>query len=109
MNGGIRDRRQIAQAIEGGHQTVLLVKIMGIAYQLQSIGLPMFLDVLGNVTVPQPRADYREREQNLRNAEEREHVRMRNVLPLNDLAVEPLIGIGLSSSVHRNMDCHTPV
>jgi len=69
----------------------------------------MFLNVLGDVPVGQPRADDGKREQRLRNPEERYDVRMRYVLPRYEFVVEPLIGIRLSLYLVGMENCHTPV
>jgi len=62
----------------------------------------MFKGILYDVSVWQPRADEAKREQRLGYPEEGQHVCMRNVLPPNDLTVEPLVFTRLSSPSRRN-------
>ena len=74
---------------------------MMIAYQLQSIDPLVFPDVSSDVSVRQPRSDDTKRKQCFGNPEEGQHIRMRNILPPDNLTVEPLIGIRMSSARHN--------
>ena len=80
--------------------------IMGIAYQFQSIGLRVFIKVLEDVSIFQPRINDAKWETYLRNAENRYQILMRNILPLYNLAVEPLDAIRLCP-FSRGMPSHT--
>ena len=83
-------------------QTGLCVGIVAIAYQMKSVDPRIFLGVLDDVAVWQPRTDDTEREQRLGYPEEGQYIWMRDTLPHYDLAVEPLRGTGLSQPFRRN-------
>ena len=76
-------------------------EIMMIAYQLQSIDPLVFPDVPSDVPIRQQRSDNAKRKQFFGNPEEGQHIRMRNILPPDNLTVEPLIGIRMSSARHN--------
>jgi len=63
-------RPQAACASYQGRSLSLSLEIIWIAYQVQSIGPRIFLSVLGDVSVLQPRGDDAKREQGLGNSEE---------------------------------------
>ena len=105
VNADARDHWHLAQATSVAALYGLPVKIIVIAYQLESIDLLILLGILEDVSVGQPRTDDAKRElQRFRNPEDGQHVRMRNVLPPNDFTIKPLIRIRFLLQSRQNTE-----
>ena len=81
MNADVRGHKQLVKAVvEVLNHPV--TTIMGIAYQFQSIGLPVFTKVLEDVSIFQPRINDAKWGNFIRKAKDRYQILMRNILPL---------------------------